>query len=316
MPKKKPPGAPASVRKRRARPAARKRASARPSVRPDGESPNTAMLVGYARVSTIDQNLTLRRDALSGAGCGKIFVEQMSGAVTDRPELMAALGFMRAGDTLVVWKLDRLARSMKQLIETVDELGQKHRVSEFDRSARYDDSARSACFSHVRRARGVRARLDPRAHPGRACRGASGWAHRRSAAEAYGRRPRGRTGDAREPRHHRCRGRGADGVSPATLYRYLPAARTANCPSAGFREASKIFAKRIDDNEVNRLRCARIRCLKVRSPGHMRRPERLAGRAAQRRFQTLRNNGVRVPYPPSWEFPTRRKTSGLGCQAN
>src|SRR5271165_2845823 len=90
MPKKKPRSAPTSVRKRRARPATRKRAPARQAVRPDGESPNTAMLVGYARVSTIDQNLTLQRDALTGAGCGKIFVEQMSGAVTDRPELMAA----------------------------------------------------------------------------------------------------------------------------------------------------------------------------------------------------------------------------------
>src|SRR5271165_3899014 len=125
MPKKKPRSAPTSVRKRRARPAARKKAPARQSVRPDGESPNTAMLVGYARVSTIDQNLTLQHDALTGAGCTKIFVEQMSGAVTDRLELMAALGFMRGGDTLVVWKLDRLARSMKQLIETVDELRAK-----------------------------------------------------------------------------------------------------------------------------------------------------------------------------------------------
>ena len=69
------------------------------------------MLIGYARVSTIDRNLALQRDALTEAGCEKIFIEQMSGAVTDRPELMAALGFMRGGDTHVVSKLDRLARS-------------------------------------------------------------------------------------------------------------------------------------------------------------------------------------------------------------
>jgi DNA invertase Pin-like site-specific DNA recombinase len=80
------------------------------------------MLIGYARVSTVDQNLALQRDALTEAGCGKIFTEQMSGAVTDRPALHDALEFARSGDTLIVWKLDRLARSMKQLIETIENL--------------------------------------------------------------------------------------------------------------------------------------------------------------------------------------------------
>ena len=80
------------------------------------------MLIGYARVSTVDQNLDLPRNALSEAGCEHIYTEQMSGAVTDRPELMTAIGYARSGDTLVVWKLDRLARSMKQLIDTVEDL--------------------------------------------------------------------------------------------------------------------------------------------------------------------------------------------------
>jgi DNA invertase Pin-like site-specific DNA recombinase len=80
------------------------------------------MLVGYARVSTQDQNLALQRDALTEAGCEKLFVEKASGAQRDRPQLMAALDFMREGDTLVVWKLDRLARSIRQLIETVETL--------------------------------------------------------------------------------------------------------------------------------------------------------------------------------------------------
>lgn len=80
------------------------------------------MLIGYARVSTVDQSLALQRDALSEAGCEKIFTEQMSGAVAERPELAAALQFAREGDTLIVWKLDRLARSVKQLIETVENL--------------------------------------------------------------------------------------------------------------------------------------------------------------------------------------------------
>jgi DNA invertase Pin-like site-specific DNA recombinase len=83
------------------------------------------MLIGYARVSTVDQNLDLQRIALKEAGCEKVFIEQMSGAVADRPELMAALGFMRGGDTLVVWKLDPLARSVKQLIETVEKLRER-----------------------------------------------------------------------------------------------------------------------------------------------------------------------------------------------
>ena len=80
------------------------------------------MLVGYARVSTLDQNPALQIDALKGAGCERIFTEKASGAQRDRPELKAALTYVRAGDTLVVWKLDRLARSMRQLIETVEDV--------------------------------------------------------------------------------------------------------------------------------------------------------------------------------------------------
>ena len=80
------------------------------------------MLVGYARVSTQDQKPALQRDALTAAGCEKLFEETASGAQRDRPQLQAAIDYMRAGDTLVVWKLDRLARSVKQLIETVEGL--------------------------------------------------------------------------------------------------------------------------------------------------------------------------------------------------
>lgn len=80
------------------------------------------MLIGYARVSTQDQNPELQLDALKAAGCQKVFIERASGAQRDRPELKTALDYMRNGDTLVVWKLDRLARSMKQLIETVEGL--------------------------------------------------------------------------------------------------------------------------------------------------------------------------------------------------
>jgi len=77
------------------------------------------MLVGYARVSTHEQNLTLQTDALEEAGCRKIFRDQVSGASTDRPGLRAALEYLREGDTLLVWRLDRLGRSLKELIEIV-----------------------------------------------------------------------------------------------------------------------------------------------------------------------------------------------------
>src|SRR6516164_2821484 len=83
------------------------------------------MLIGYARVSTRDQNHDLQLDALSEAGCTKIFEEKLSAANRDRPQLQAALDYVRAGDTLVVWKLDRLARSLKQLIETVEMLSER-----------------------------------------------------------------------------------------------------------------------------------------------------------------------------------------------
>lgn len=80
------------------------------------------MRVGYARVSTKDQNTAMQTEALMASGCEKIFEETASGAKVDRLELNKAIEFMRVGDVLVVWRLDRLARSLKQLIETVAEL--------------------------------------------------------------------------------------------------------------------------------------------------------------------------------------------------
>ena len=80
------------------------------------------MRIGYARVSTDDQDPALQADALEGAGCGRIFTEKASGAQRDRPQLKAALDFLREGDTLVVWKLSRLARSISQVISTAVEL--------------------------------------------------------------------------------------------------------------------------------------------------------------------------------------------------
>nr|WP_223260967.1 recombinase family protein [Hydrogenovibrio crunogenus] len=83
------------------------------------------MFVGYARVSTQDQNLELQVDALSKAGCEQTFKEKITGKSKDRPELSFCLKMLRAGDVLVVWKLDRLARSLKDLVEIISELEAK-----------------------------------------------------------------------------------------------------------------------------------------------------------------------------------------------
>jgi len=81
--------------------------------------------IGYARVSTDDQSLDLQKDALKDAGCSPIYEEQVSGAKSSRPELMHALLACRPGDIFVVWKLDRLGRNMKHLLEIVEELQEK-----------------------------------------------------------------------------------------------------------------------------------------------------------------------------------------------
>ena len=86
------------------------------------------MLIGYARVSTQDQNLELQREALSKAGCQKIFEDKVSGTRADRPGLGKAQEMLREGDTLVVWKLDRLGRSVKQLVDLVGELHKQNVV--------------------------------------------------------------------------------------------------------------------------------------------------------------------------------------------
>ncbi|MCP4338778.1 MAG: recombinase family protein [Desulfobulbaceae bacterium] len=83
------------------------------------------MLIGYARVSTIDQNPQRQTDALEQAGCEQIFTEKISGAKKNRPELRAALDYMREGDTLVVWKMSRRARSLRQIIATAHDFEQR-----------------------------------------------------------------------------------------------------------------------------------------------------------------------------------------------
>ena len=85
-------------------------------------SPPVSELLGYARVSTADQTLDLQSDALNAAGCSRIWTETASGATTARPELDDLLSHLRDGDTLVVWRLDRLGSSLPHLLQTVEDL--------------------------------------------------------------------------------------------------------------------------------------------------------------------------------------------------
>jgi DNA invertase Pin-like site-specific DNA recombinase len=85
----------------------------------------TGILIGYARVSTLDQNPELQLDALTAAGCERIFTDRASGAKTDRPQLAAAMDYLRRDDTLCVWRLDRLGRSLPHLIEIASTLTER-----------------------------------------------------------------------------------------------------------------------------------------------------------------------------------------------
>src|SRR4051794_25918127 len=87
------------------------------------------MLIGYARVSTLDQTFALQQDALTAAGCEQLYTDTVSGSVTERSGLTQALSHLRAGDTLVVWRLDRLGRSLAHLIDTIK--GLEHRGIHF-----------------------------------------------------------------------------------------------------------------------------------------------------------------------------------------
>ena len=83
------------------------------------------MKIGYARVSTADQHLRMQEDALKSAGCEEVFHDVISGVTTERPGLDKALAYLRDGDTLVIWRLDRLGRSIQHLIHTVKSLQER-----------------------------------------------------------------------------------------------------------------------------------------------------------------------------------------------
>ena len=131
------------------------------------------MRVGYARVSTTDESPELQLDALRRAGCGEMSTEKASGAKADRPELARVLDdVLREGDVLVVWKLDRLARSLKKLITTAEDLGgTRDRVGVADREHRHHYAGGRARVPCVRSDRAIRARTNPRTHHRRPRRG-------------------------------------------------------------------------------------------------------------------------------------------------
>ena len=86
---------------------------------------SASMLIGYARVSTVDQDTALQLDALSRAGCERVFEERASGAKSDRPVLAEVMDYAREGDVVVVWRLDRFGRSLKDLISNVEILRER-----------------------------------------------------------------------------------------------------------------------------------------------------------------------------------------------
>jgi DNA invertase Pin-like site-specific DNA recombinase len=139
------------------------------------------MLVGYARVSTAEQSLALQRDALAAAGCERVYTDVASGVDADRDGLAEAFDYVRGGDTLVVWRLDRLGRSLKQLIERVTALEGAASASVRSRGHGHDDERRPAHLPRVRGPGRVRAGGHPRAHA-RRTRGGAG-------PRAPGRRP-------------------------------------------------------------------------------------------------------------------------------
>ena len=156
------------------------------------------MLIGYARVSTRDQkNPALQLDALRQAGCGKIFEEQRSDAQRDRPALARALDYAREGDVLVVWKLDRLARSLRRLIEMVG--GIEETGVGFRSLTEAIDTPPSG-VSPVRLPVGVRARTGARTNEGGTGSSPGPGPKPGAAAQARPEGHRRRQVDAREPR--------------------------------------------------------------------------------------------------------------------
>lgn len=181
------------------------------------------MLIGYARVSTQDQNLELQQQALTQAGCQKIFEDKVSGTRADRPGLAKMLDMLREGDTLVVWKLDRLGRSVKQLVDLVGDL-HKHGVQFRSLTDSIDTGTPSGRFFFH-----VMASLAEMERELTAERTRAGLAAARARGRAGGRRPK--MTDSKIESAKKLLASGVPprdvarnlGVSVPTLYRWVPA---------------------------------------------------------------------------------------------
>jgi hypothetical protein len=156
----------------------------------------TRDLIGYAQVSTDEQNLDLQLDALKAAGCKRVFRDVGSGSLKHRPQLDACFDYLRTGDTLVVWRRDRLGRGLKHLIESIDglharEVGFRSLTETID----HHDAGGPSAVPHLWRASRVRARAHPRRSGGGAGPWSAWW------APVVGQRGEAsrRRGDARTP---------------------------------------------------------------------------------------------------------------------
>jgi DNA invertase Pin-like site-specific DNA recombinase len=177
--------------------------------------------IGYARVSGRDQNPQMQLDALEAAGCDRVFVEKASGALRERPQLAAALEYIRPGDVLVVWKLDRLGRSLRHLIDTVTALEERGIGFRSLKESIDTTTATGRLIFHIFAALAEfeRAMIRERADAGRAAARARG---------ETGGRPRSMTPDklafARallDTKRTVAQAAAAIGVGRSTLYRYL-----------------------------------------------------------------------------------------------
>lgn len=189
------------------------------------------MLVGYGRVSARDQDPQLQEDALKAIECERLFIETASGAQRDRPQLRAALEFMREGDVLVVWKLDRLARSLHHLLEVASDL--EHRGIGLRVLTQPVDTTTAggrmvfAIFGAV--AEFERELIRERT--------TAGLAAAKSRGRKGGRPPKMKTKDLAAARALLRDGEltveevaEQMGVAPSTLYRHMPAARSSVAP--------------------------------------------------------------------------------------
>ncbi len=167
--------------------------------------------IGLARVSTDAQDAQLQQDALTYAGCARVYVEKVSTrkAATERPGLTAALGYLRRGDTLVVWKLDRLGRSVKEVLAIADDLyarGIGVRILTGKLSGSYSPNRRGQFFFTMMAAFAELERDIIHAHHGRPGRGEGAGPHRRAShrdGRGHAGGGRGAPGPRREPRQDR-----------------------------------------------------------------------------------------------------------------